>query len=122
VQDFAHSLPAYSAEQTEDAIVGSVNRMRGTTHLPALVRKADSGLREAVCSMAQEDRLGTRSMHELAQRHSVVSYTNLHPEVLPVNATRLIGDHHLKNVAVGVCYARTGTYPTGVYWVGLVFY
>jgi len=122
VQDFAHSLPAYSAEQTEDAIVGSVNRMRGTTHLPALVRGADSGLREAACSMAQEDRLGTRSMHELAQHYSLVSYTNLHPEVLPVNATRLIGDHHVKNVAVGVCYARTGTYPTGVYWVGLVFY
>jgi hypothetical protein len=79
-------------------------------------------LRDAVCSMAQQDRLATRSMRGLAQRYSVVSYTNLHPEVLPANAARLIGDHRVRNVAVGVCYGRTDTYPTGVYWVGLAIY
>jgi len=122
VQDFGHNLPAYSTDQTEDAIVGTVSRMRRAAHLPALARKSDSGLRAAVCSMAQEDRLGTSSMHELAQRYSVISYTNLHPEILPAGATRLIGDHRLSNVAVGVCFARTGTYPSGVYWVGLAIY
>lgn len=122
VQDFGHSVPAYSPEQTEDAIVNAVGRSRSAAHLPALERKADSVLRDAVCSMAQQDRLGTRAMHEVAQRYSVVSYTNLHPEVLPANAARLIGDHRVRNVAVGVCYARTDTYPTGVYWVGLAFY
>jgi len=122
VQDFGHNLPAYSTDQTEDAIVATVSRMRRAAHLPALARKSDSGLRAAVCSMAQEDRLGTSSMHELAQHYSVISYTNLHPEILPAGATRLIGDHRLSNVAVGVCFARTGTYPSGVYWVGLAIY
>jgi uncharacterized protein YkwD len=122
VQDFGHSLPAYTSDQTEDAIASTVHRMRRATHLPALARKSDFALRAAACSMAQEDRLSTRSMHALAQRYSVVSYANLHPEVLPASANRLIGDHHLKNVAVGVCYSRSDTYPTGVYWVGLLFY
>jgi hypothetical protein len=61
-------------------------------------------------------------MHELAQRLLVVSYTNMHPEVLPEGAARMIEDRSVKNFAVGVCYARTDTYPSGVYWVGLLFY
>jgi uncharacterized protein YkwD len=122
VQDFGHSLPAYSTDQTEDAIANAVSRARHSAHLPTLTRRSDAILREAVCSMAQEDRLATRSMHKLAQRYFVLSYTNMHPEVLPATATRLIGDRTVKNLAVGVCYARTGTYPSGVYWVGLLFH
>jgi uncharacterized protein YkwD len=121
VQDFGHSLPAYSTEQTEDAIANAVGRARLAAHLPALTRRSDAALREAVCSMAQEDRLATRSMHDLAQHYFVLSYTNMHPEVLPATATRLIADHNVRNMAVGVCYVRTGTYPGGVYWVGLLF-
>ena len=122
VQDFGHSVPTYSVSQTEDAIWSSITRMRRAAHLPALARRSDAQLRSAACSMAQEDRLGTSSMHDLAQRYSLVSYTNLHPETLPANADRLIGDQRVSNVAVGVCFGRSGTYPSGVYWVGLAFY
>jgi len=122
VQDFGHSLPAYSTAQTEDAIADAVGRARRGAHEPALTRKSDAALGEAVCSMAREDRLATRSMHELTQHSLVVSYTNMHPEVLPEGAARMIEDRSVKNFAVGVCYARTDTYPSGVYWVGLLFY
>jgi uncharacterized protein YkwD len=122
VQDFGHSLPAYTPEQTENSIAEAVNRARRAAHLLALTRASDALLRPAVCSMAQEDRLATRSMHELAQRYSVVSYTNMHPEVLPASASKAVENRGLKNVAVGVCYARTDTYPSGVYWVGLLLY
>jgi uncharacterized protein YkwD len=122
VQDFGHSLPAYSPDETEETIVNSVVRMRHAAGLPLLAHQPDPGLHEAVCSMAQEDRLATRAMRDLAQRYYVVSYTNMHPEVLPEAAHRLVGDRHLKNVSVSACYARTATYPTGVYWVGLLFY
>jgi len=122
VQDFGHSLPSYTADQTEETIVAAIARARRAEHLPALVRKSDSELRAAVCSMAQQDRLATRAMRRMAQHYSTVSYTNLHPEVLPANAVRLIGEQRFTNVAVGVCYGRTGTYPSGAYWVGLAFY
>jgi uncharacterized protein YkwD len=122
VQDFGHSLPAYTLSQTENTIVDAVTRMRRSARLPELARQPDPTLHDAVCSMAQQDRLGTRAMHELAQHYYVVSYANMHPETLPDMATRLIGDRHLRNVAVSTCYARTSTYPTGVYWVGLLFY
>jgi len=122
VQDFGHSLPSYTTDQTQDTIASAVLRMRQAARLPGLVRRSDAELQSAVCSMAKEDRLGTRAMRDLSQRYSLVSYTNMHPEVLPDAATRFVTDRRLKSVAVSTCYARTPTYPTGVYWVGLLFY
>jgi len=122
VEDFGHSLPAYTPEQTENAIAEAISRARRAAHLPALTRATDADLRPAVCTMAQQDRLGTRSMRELAQRYSMVSYTNMHPEILPASATNLLENRAIKNVAVGACYARTDTYPSGVYWIGLELY
>ena len=122
VQDFGHSLPAYTPEQTENSILEAVNRTRRAAHMPVLARATEPMLRTAVCSMAQEDRLATRPMHDLAQHYSVISYTNMHPEVLPANAGRMVENRSFKNVAVGSCYARTDTYPGGVYWVGLLLY
>jgi uncharacterized protein YkwD len=122
VQDFGHSLPAYTADQMQDTIASAVLRMRQAARLPVLERRSDTALQNAVCSMAQEDRLGTRAMHDLAQQYYVVSYTNMHPEVLPDAAARLVTDRRLRSVAVSACYARTATYPSGVYWVGLLFY
>jgi hypothetical protein len=69
-----------------------------------------------------EDRLATSQMHELAQHYTVINYTNLHPEILPASTLRLVNDRRVTGVAIGACYARTMTYPTGTYWVGIVVY
>jgi hypothetical protein len=52
----------------------------------------------------------------------VINYTNLHPEILPASTLRLVNDRRVTGVAIGACYARTMTYPTGAYWVGIVVY
>ena len=122
VEDFGHSLPEFSSQQTEDAIAVALGRARRSAHLPGLARQADATLQAAVCSMAQQDRLATQPMRDLAQRYSVLSFTSIHPDVLPTAANRLLEDRNLSKVAVGVCFARTNTYPSGVYWVGLLFY
>ena len=122
VEDFGHNVPSFSAEQAERAIFEAVARSRRSAHLSGLARQSDEELHKAVCSMAQADRLGTRAMRELSQRYYVLSYTNLHPEVLPASAARLIENQNLRNVAVSTCFARTSAYPSGAYWVGLLFY
>ena len=122
VEDFAHSVPKRSANQAEEVIADTVLRTRRQASLPELTVFEQPSLREATCTMAQQDRLGTRPMHELSQRYTIISYTNSHPEVLPANASRLIADRHVHNVSVAACYARTNTYPNGVYWVSLLFY
>jgi len=122
VEDFAHSVPKRPAGQAEEVIIGAVSHARRQANLPALAVVEEPNLRQATCSMAQRDQLGMRPLREVAQRSSLISYANAHPELLPAYAQRLITDRRIHNVAVAACYARTSTYPNGVYWVSLLFY
>jgi uncharacterized protein YkwD len=119
VQDFGHALPNYSAAELKDRIAATVAQARHQANQPDLVRRDLPTADDAACSMAQADKLGTPSVRELGQRYTVLTYTGLHPETLPANASHVLSSHNRRSFSVGTCYARTGTYPTGVYWVVL---
>jgi hypothetical protein len=65
------------------------------------------------------NKLGTAPVRKIAERFTVLTYTSLHPETLPSSATHALSSHNLHTFSIGTCYARTDTYPTGVYWVVL---
>jgi uncharacterized protein YkwD len=119
VQDFGHALPNYSAAEVKDRIAASVAQMRHQAGQPDLPRRDLLPADDAACSMAQADKLGTSPVHQLAQRYTVLTFTSLHPEALPLSATHAIASHNLHSFSVGACYGRTDTYPTGVYWLVL---
>ena len=119
VQDFGHALPTYSLAEVKDRIAAMVAQTRRQTKQPAFVRRDLPTADAAACSMAQADKLGTSPVHQLAQRYTVLTYTGVHPETLPDNASQLFGSHVLRSFSVGTCYARTETYPSGAYWVVL---
>jgi uncharacterized protein YkwD len=121
-QDFAHSMPSYSPDQTDSMVANAVEQLRTQLTLPALVRVQDTALRNTACTMAQQDALTTRETRTLAQRYNLLTYTNTRPGDLPGSAGKLLNDRRLRNFAVGTCYARSSTYPSGVYWVVLLFY
>jgi len=119
VQDFGHALPNYSTAEVKERIAATVEQVRHEANQPDLVRRDLLTADDAACSMAKAGKLGTSSVRQLAQRHSVFTYTSLHPETLPASAGHALASHNLNSFAVGTCYARTETYPTGVYWVVL---
>jgi uncharacterized protein YkwD len=119
VQDFGHALPNYSAAELKNRIASTVAQSRHQAKQPDLARADLPTADDAACSMAQADKLGTSPIHQLAQRYTVLTYTSLHPETLPAEAGQALVSHNLKSFSVGACYARTATYPTGVYWVVL---
>ena len=119
VQDFGHALPNYSAAEVKDRIAATVAKARHQANQPDLARRDLSTADDVACSMAQADKLGTSPIHQLAKRYRVLTYTSLHPETLPENASRMLASHNLRSFSIGTCYARTTTYPTGVYWVVL---
>lgn len=119
VQDFAHALPAYSADEVKDRVAAAVNQVRRQASRSALPRKDLLNADEAACSMAQADKLGTLPVRQLAQRFTVLTYTSLHPESLPSGASHAIGSPNLHSFSIGACYARTNTYPTGIQWIVL---
>jgi uncharacterized protein YkwD len=115
-QDFGHSLPAYSPRQAGGLVSGSIVRMRREANLPQLQWKDSDAADNAACSMARADSLKT-----VASRGSyIVRYTTAQPQILPDAAAKVIEDRAVHTFSVGTCYARTSSYPNGVYWVTLV--
>jgi len=119
VQDFGHALPNYSSVEVKERIAATVAQARRHAQRHELARRELPVADDAACSMAQADKLNVSSIHQLAQRYTVLTYTSLHPETLPANADRALTSRKLHGFSVGACYARTQTYPTGVYWVVL---
>jgi uncharacterized protein YkwD len=119
VQDFAHALPTYSADAVKDRVAAAVNQARRQASRNVLPRRDLQNADELACSMAHADKLGTSPVRQLAQRFTVLTYTSLRPENLPAGASHAISSPNLHNLSIGACYARTDTYPTGVYWIVL---
>jgi uncharacterized protein YkwD len=119
VEDFGHALPSYSVEQMKTAIAATVMQSRRQFRRSHLIRRDLSTADDAACSMARADQLGTAPVSQLAQRYIVLSYTSLSPEALPESAGQVLSNRNLRDFSVGACYARTQTYPTGVYWIVL---
>jgi uncharacterized protein YkwD len=117
-QDFAHSLPTYSAADAEEALAASVSRTRRNADLKALQRMEYAAAATVACAMAKADSINVTAPRD----HTILRYTAMRPEDLPGSATRMIVDPRIQGFAVGICYARTATYPSGVYWVALILY
>jgi len=119
VQDFGHALPNFSLDEIKDRVAASVTQARHQAGQPDLARRDLLTADDAACSMAKADRLGTTPVRQLSQRFTVLTYTSMHPETLPASAARIVSSRNLHSFSIGACYARTDTYPTGVYWVVL---
>ena len=119
VQDFGHALPNYSPVDVKDRVVAAVSQMRHQSRQRELQRRELPGADDVACSMAQAGKLSTAAAQNFAGGSTVFTFTSLHPEILPVGTRHAIASRNLRSVAVGACYGRTDTYPTGVYWVVL---
>jgi uncharacterized protein YkwD len=119
VQDFGHALPNYSLTDVKERIASAVQQARRHADTPELPRRDLATADDAACSMAHADKLATSEVHQLAQHFTVLTFTSLHPETLPSGSDHAIGSRNLHSFSIGACYARTETYPTGVYWVVL---
>ena len=119
VEDFGHAIPYYSVAEIKDLIATAVNRLRRQANLPRLQPADLPTADDASCAMARSDHLDTPYVHQLAARYTLLTFTSLQPETLPAAATHAINGPNLHTALIGVCYSRTDTYPTGVYWVVL---
>ena len=117
-QDFGHSLPNRSDTEAEVLVGRSVDRMRAQSRLPGLERMERKEAASMACAMAEADSLRTPG----PRARAVLRYTTSEPGLVPESAAGVIKERSLAAFAAGSCYARTPTYPTGVYWVALLFY
>jgi uncharacterized protein YkwD len=117
-QDFGHGSQINSSQQSENIVAESVIRMREKSNGSPLQRLDGTGVRGVACSMAQADSLNVSSN----PGQYFLRYTSMQPEPLPGSTAKTVADRGLRAFAVGACYARTASYPGGVYWIAVVFY
>lgn len=117
-QDFGHRLPSRTDAEAEVLVGRSVDGMRAQSHLPGLQRMDGKEAASTACAMAEADSLRTPG----PKARAVLRYTTSDPQTLPENAAQLIKARSVRSFAAGSCYARTRTYPTGMYWVVILFF
>lgn len=120
VEDFAHRLPESSDTQMEDEIVQAFARARQQAGASPLVHRNSPALRQAACSMARQDQLDAHSVQPSARY--VVAFTISDPQHLPADLMNLRANNELGSYAIGVCFERSPTYPSGVYWAVMTFF
>jgi hypothetical protein len=121
VEDFAHRLPEMTVAQVEGEIAANFNRLRENSGLRAMSWSSVSGLREAACGMAKNDAVDARSVQVAGARH-LVSFTMSDPSQLPSSLVRLSDSSEIGRFDIGVCFERTPTYPSGVYWAVMALF
>ena len=122
VEDFAHQVPSYTAEQSGQLVGRAIDEMRQQAGLSELGQLTPSNLNEAACSLARESRPNAHLLATAYNNRRIITYTQSQPEILPPGALRLLRDPGVRQFAVGACYARNAAYPTGTYWVAILLY
>jgi uncharacterized protein YkwD len=122
VQDFGDSEVKSSAKEFEAAIAQSTARLRAQAKLPDLPQREALAARQEACAMSTADSLKVPQSSAGLQGKHVIRYTTLQPGTLPAAVVQAAADDTLKSYAAGSCFARSKSYPNGVYWVVLVFY
>jgi uncharacterized protein YkwD len=122
VQDFAHEVPSYSAQQSGKLVGRAIVEMRQQARLPELVQFTPPKLDESACSLAKENLPSARLLATAYENRKIITYTQNRPEILPQAALRMLRDPGARQFAVGACYARNAAYPNGTYWVAILLY
>ena len=122
VEDFGHSLPDYSLPQAAEVVAKSVARARTAVRLPAIEQRTDNAAQSEACELARADSLRSKSAGRLGQLRYVLRFSTMDPGVLPPEGAKAVDDRAVTAFAVGVCFARSASYPSGAYWVVLVLY
>ncbi len=123
-EDFAHLVPDYEPQQVEELVASGIADLRKAAKLPELRRGSPGPPREDACSMAQRD--SVQFTHgdypSVAGTLQTIAYATADPAPLPQALRDIVVRQRPDRFSVGACAARTLSYPSGGYWIVVVFY
>ncbi len=122
VQDFGHEIHPHTQAEIRKMVSEAVRDVRLEAGLGPIAAYQAAKLDEAVCRMTEEGRPSARLLQTSYDNRRIITYTQSRPEILPQKALPLLREADVRQFAVGTCYARTATYPTGIYWVAILLY
>ena len=122
-ENFARVVPDYEPEQVEKLVAQAIEELRKRARLPKLSRAASPPLREQACDMARRDSVQfNHRAYPAAGGTQRIAYATADAGSLPEALRQLAAGTRPVRFSVGACSARTPSYPSGGYWVVVVFY
>jgi hypothetical protein len=123
-EDFAHTVPDYEPEEVEKLVAQGIEELRKQARLPRLSHAASQPLREQACDMARRDsvRFDRGAYPRTRGALQNIAYATGDPASLPEPLRKLAASQQPESFSVGACSARTASFPSGGYWVVVVFY
>ncbi len=122
VQDFGHSVSRVAPSKAGELLAQSIKHIREEKNLAALEQRESAYLQSGACSMGKNNSVHAPAGEEPPQGRYVLRYTTAQPDAVPSQARNAIEDRTVHGFSAGVCFARSNTYPNGIYWTLLVFY
>jgi uncharacterized protein YkwD len=123
VEDFAHHVAdVQDDEQAAHIIVVRFNAFRRNTGGHDLLFTSDPRLHRMAQAMAKRETLDSGPASALPGARFAASYATANPTQVPPSVVCLAGKSGLSHFSVGVSYAQTPKYPTGMYWVSIALF
>ena len=122
VEDFAHRIPELSNEDAAEGVAQQFLRLRRTAGGGELRFQHDARVQQLACSMAERETVDGKAAISLPGVRVAAFYAATDPAELPPEVARLSALNGIRQLGVGVCYARTPKYPTGLYWVSIILF
>jgi len=121
-QDFAHRVELMSGESAADTIAAAFTRARAQAGLPHLNRISDGHLTSLACDMGHHNHVNTNKALKSKDVLEATAYTTSQPEKLSQAAAQAAVQQNVRSYGIGVCFQRSSSFPSGVYWVLLTLY
>lgn len=100
-EDFAHSLPGYTADQFREAFTTAFNKVRAARGRATIPAQVDLRLQKAACS---DDSNLRELVNQMTGASDWVVFTSAAPEPLPAEILKAAADSTFRKMSVGVCY------------------
>jgi hypothetical protein len=122
-ENFARVIPDYTPQQVEDLVARSIAEMRQQAKLGRLSRGSPEALREDACRMARRDHVEfTPADAPPGGTLRTLAWATADPQQVPDTLRDLVLRSRPSSFSLGACSGRTPSYPSGAYWIVVVFY
>ncbi|HEX8924170.1 MAG TPA: CAP domain-containing protein [Terriglobales bacterium] len=120
VEDFAHRIATISDDEAAINIAEHVAKLRDQAGLPSLDVVSDPRVQSLVDQMVTRETPDSHAPMALPGVRVAASYATTNPDEIPASVARVASFRGASACAVGVRFARTSRYPSGLFWVTIV--
>jgi hypothetical protein len=121
-EDFSHHMTDATDDVAAEMVAKAFGSMRQSSGGKALHYSEDSRLRQVAEAMARREAPDAAAAMAVRGVRLAAAYATHDPTTLPPAVAALAKEWGINHYSVGVCFARTPKYPSGLYWITIAVF